>query len=35
VLVVRAVLPRTTTSEIHRYKASTTDKQLLTRPAEI
>jgi hypothetical protein len=29
-----AVVPRTTTSEIHRYKANTTDKRLLTRPAE-
>lgn len=31
---IAAVVPRTTTSEIHRYKASTTDKRLLTRPAE-
>ena len=30
-----AVVPRTTTSEIHRYKADTTDKRLLARPAEI
>ena len=29
-----AVVPRTTTSEIHRYKANNTDKRLLTRPAE-
>jgi hypothetical protein len=26
-----AVVPRTTTSEIHRYKANTTDKRTLTR----
>jgi hypothetical protein len=29
-----AVVPRTATSEIHRCKASSTDKRLLTRPAE-
>jgi transposase InsO family protein len=29
---IAAVLPRTTTSEIHRYKANATDKRTLTRP---
>jgi hypothetical protein len=28
-----AVVPRTTTSEVHRYKANATDKRTLTRPA--
>jgi hypothetical protein len=28
------VVPRTTTSEIHRYKANATDNRLLTRAAE-
>jgi hypothetical protein len=28
-----AMMPRTTTSEIHRYKANATDKRTLTRPA--
>jgi hypothetical protein len=29
-----AVVPRTTTSEIHRYKANTTDKRSLLAPAQ-
>jgi hypothetical protein len=29
--VIAAVVPRTTTSEIHRYKANTTAKRTLTR----
>jgi hypothetical protein len=28
-----AMVPRTTTSEVHRYKANATDKRTLTRPA--
>jgi hypothetical protein len=29
-----AVVPRTTTSEIHRYKANATDKRYQTRPTQ-